>query len=150
MAPLSLNASPTRLPDPPRHSPGGRHPLLDLAAAGAAAERSLVAAVRESLLRGADGEVRQALDLAPDRAAYARVWQALCEIPQGETRSYGDVARAIGEPTAARAVARACATNRVSVVIPCHRVVASDGSPSGYRWGVKRKKALLEREGARP
>ena len=75
-----------------------------------------------------------------------RVWQALREIPRGETRSYGEVARSIGEPTAARAVARACATNRVSVVIPCHRVVASDGSTSGYRWGVKRKKALLQRE----
>jgi AraC family transcriptional regulator of adaptative response/methylated-DNA-[protein]-cysteine methyltransferase len=78
-----------------------------------------------------------------------RVWQALREIPLGETRSYAEVARAIGEPTAARAVARACATNRVSVVIPCHRVAASDGSPSGCRWGVTRKTALLEREGAR-
>jgi AraC family transcriptional regulator of adaptative response/methylated-DNA-[protein]-cysteine methyltransferase len=78
-----------------------------------------------------------------------RVWQALREIPKGETRSYAEVARAIGAPTAARAVARACATNRVSVVVPCHRVVASDGSPSGYRWGMKRKQALLEREGTR-
>jgi AraC family transcriptional regulator of adaptative response/methylated-DNA-[protein]-cysteine methyltransferase len=78
------------------------------------------------------------------------VWQALREISRGETRTYGDVARAIGKPTASRAVARACATNRVSVVIPCHRVIASDGSLAGYRWGVERKKALLEREGAQP
>jgi AraC family transcriptional regulator of adaptative response/methylated-DNA-[protein]-cysteine methyltransferase len=92
---------------------------------------------------------KAAADLPFDVQATAfqwRVWQALRDIPRGETRSYGDVARALGEPTAARAVARACATNRVSVVIPCHRVVASDGSTSGYRWGVERKKALLERE----
>ena len=79
-----------------------------------------------------------------------RVWQALRAIPRGETRTYGEIARAIGAPTASRAVARACATNRVSVVIPCHRVIASDGSLAGYRWGVERKKRLLEREGARP
>jgi AraC family transcriptional regulator of adaptative response/methylated-DNA-[protein]-cysteine methyltransferase len=103
-----------------------------------------------SVLKIVEGE-KPAGDLPLDVQATAfqwRVWQALREIPSGETRSYGDVARAIGEPTAARAVARACATNRVSVVIPCHRVVSSDGSTSGYRWGVERKKALLEREGA--
>jgi AraC family transcriptional regulator of adaptative response/methylated-DNA-[protein]-cysteine methyltransferase len=104
-----------------------------------------------SVLKVVEGE-RPSADLPLDVQATAfqwRVWHALRDIPKGETRSYGEVATAIGAPTAARAVARACATNRVSVVIPCHRVVASDGSTSGYRWGVARKKALLERETAK-
>jgi AraC family transcriptional regulator of adaptative response/methylated-DNA-[protein]-cysteine methyltransferase len=75
-----------------------------------------------------------------------RVWRALQAIPGGETRSYADVARAIGRPSAARAVARACATNPVCVVIPCHRVVARAGGPGGYRWGAARKARLLARE----
>ncbi len=75
-----------------------------------------------------------------------RVWTYLQSIPFGATRSYGQVAKAIGQPTASRAVARACATNPVAVAIPCHRVVREDGSTSGYRWGVERKKALLEME----
>jgi AraC family transcriptional regulator of adaptative response/methylated-DNA-[protein]-cysteine methyltransferase len=75
-----------------------------------------------------------------------RVWKALRDIPVGETRSYREVAESIGQPTAARAVARACATNHIAVVIPCHRVVAGDGAVSGYRWGVERKKTLLEQE----
>jgi AraC family transcriptional regulator of adaptative response/methylated-DNA-[protein]-cysteine methyltransferase len=76
-----------------------------------------------------------------------RVWRYLHSIPFGATRSYGQVAKAIGEPRASRAVARACATNPAAVAIPCHRVVRSDGSMGGYRWGVERKKALLEMEG---
>jgi len=75
-----------------------------------------------------------------------RVWEELRRIPSGATRSYSQVARAIGRPTAVRAVARACATNPVSVVIPCHRVVREDGSLAGYRWGLKRKRALLDKE----
>ncbi len=75
-----------------------------------------------------------------------RVWRALQQIPLGETRSYSDVAEAIGKPGAVRAVASACASNRVALVIPCHRVVRSDGSVSGYRWGPERKRRLLERE----
>lgn len=75
-----------------------------------------------------------------------RVWRALQEIPLGETRSYTQIARAIGKPNAARAVASACASNQVALVIPCHRVVRSDGSVSGYRWGPERKRILLERE----
>lgn len=75
-----------------------------------------------------------------------RVWQELQRIPYGETRSYADIATAIGRPTAARAVARACATNPACLVVPCHRVVGKDGRPSGYRWGVSRKRALLEAE----
>jgi AraC family transcriptional regulator, regulatory protein of adaptative response / methylated-DNA-[protein]-cysteine methyltransferase len=74
------------------------------------------------------------------------VWKALLEIPLGERRSYGEVAAAIGRPAATRAVARACATNRVAVVIPCHRVVRSGGALAGYKWGVDRKRRLLEDE----
>jgi AraC family transcriptional regulator of adaptative response/methylated-DNA-[protein]-cysteine methyltransferase len=75
-----------------------------------------------------------------------RVWQELRAIPRGQTRSYAEVARRLGRPTAARAVARACASNRVALLVPCHRVVATGGGVGGYRWGVARKKALLESE----
>ena len=89
------------------------------------------------------------LDLPLDvrgTAFQQRVWQALRRIPAGETVSYTDIARRIGRPEAVRAVAQACASNALAVAIPCHRVVRSDGSLSGYRWGVERKRALLERE----
>ena len=79
-----------------------------------------------------------------------QVWRALQRIPEGATRSYQAVAEELGRPTAARAVARACASNRVAVLIPCHRVVRGDGALGGYRWGIARKAALLAREGARP
>jgi len=75
-----------------------------------------------------------------------RVWTYLQSIPFGATRSYSQVAQAIGQPSACRAVARSCATNPVAVAIPCHRVVREDGSMGGYRWGIERKKALLEME----
>lgn len=75
-----------------------------------------------------------------------RVWQALREVPVGETVSYAEIARRIGAPKAVRAVAGACAANTLAVAIPCHRVVRNDGALSGYRWGVVRKQALLERE----
>ncbi len=75
-----------------------------------------------------------------------KVWRALTEIPAGETRSYSKLAADLGMPKATRAVARACATNRVAVVVPCHRVVGASGSLTGYRWGVERKRALLEAE----
>ena len=75
-----------------------------------------------------------------------RVWQALCEIPSGETVSYTDLARSIGAPKSVRAVAQACGANALAVAIPCHRVVRKDGALAGYRWGVERKRALLERE----
>ncbi len=75
-----------------------------------------------------------------------RVWEELRRIPYGESRSYSQVARAIGRPTAVRAVARACATNHACVVIPCHRVVGADGTLTGYRWGIQRKRALLDLE----
>lgn len=77
------------------------------------------------------------------------VWQALRDIPVGATASYGEVARRIGAPASARAVARACAANPLAVAVPCHRVVRADGDLSGYRWGVERKRALLAREAAR-
>ena len=75
-----------------------------------------------------------------------RVWQALQEIPRGETRSYSQLARELGDANATRAVARACATNRVAILVPCHRVVGASGSLTGYRWGVERKRQLLEAE----
>ncbi|WP_024304172.1 bifunctional DNA-binding transcriptional regulator/O6-methylguanine-DNA methyltransferase Ada [Pseudogulbenkiania sp. MAI-1] len=89
------------------------------------------------------------LDLPLDvrgTAFQRRVWQALREIPAGSTASYTEIARRIGAPKAVRAVAGACAANALAVAIPCHRVVRTDGSLSGYRWGVERKRALLERE----
>lgn len=76
------------------------------------------------------------------------VWAALREIPAGQTASYAEIARAIGQPTASRAVAQACAANPLAVITPCHRVIRADGGLSGYRWGVERKQALLAREAA--
>lgn len=75
-----------------------------------------------------------------------KVWEELGEIPYGQTRSYSKIAEAIGQPKAVRAVASACAANSVAIAIPCHRVVHADGSISGYRWGLKKKEALLELE----
>ena len=75
-----------------------------------------------------------------------KVWPALQEIPAGERRSYREVATSIVQPRATRAVARACATNRVAVVIPCHRVVRESGELAGYKWGVERKRQLLDEE----
>ena len=80
-------------------------------------------------------------------AFQAQVWQQLRSIPQGETRSYADIAKAVGQPNASRAVARACANNAVAVTVPCHRVIGSDGKLHGYRWGLARKKRLLAKEG---
>jgi len=91
------------------------------------------------------------LDLPLDvrgTAFQQRVWQALKGIPVGVTASYAEIAKRIGSPGAARAVAQACASNRLAVAIPCHRVVRNDGAISGYRWGVERKRELLEREKA--
>jgi AraC family transcriptional regulator of adaptative response/methylated-DNA-[protein]-cysteine methyltransferase len=75
-----------------------------------------------------------------------RVWDALCGIPAGRTVTYAALARRIGEPGSVRAVANACAANALALAIPCHRVIASNGTPSGYRWGVERKRALIARE----
>jgi AraC family transcriptional regulator of adaptative response/methylated-DNA-[protein]-cysteine methyltransferase len=89
----------------------------------------------------------QVLDLR-GTAFQLRVWQALRGIPRGETRSYSQLAREMGDAKATRAVARACATNRVALVVPCHRVVGVSGSLTGYRWGVERKRQLLVAEKA--
>ncbi|MGE0417170.1 MAG: methylated-DNA--[protein]-cysteine S-methyltransferase, partial [Acetobacteraceae bacterium] len=96
-------------------------------------------------------EPKQALDLPLDLRGTAfqqRVWQTLCRIPPGQTRTYAQLAEMTGNPKAIRAVARSCATNPVSLAVPCHRVVGSDGDLTGYRWGVPRKRALLEKEKA--
>ena len=108
--------------------------------------------VRGDWVRAIAGSIngsRRDLDLPLDIRGTAfqwRVWRALQAIPAGETRSYSDVAAAIGNATAVRAVARACATNPVCLVVPCHRVVGKDGGLSGYRWGAARKQRLLNRE----
>jgi AraC family transcriptional regulator of adaptative response/methylated-DNA-[protein]-cysteine methyltransferase len=102
-----------------------------------------------AVLAHLDGE-QPRLDLPLDIQATAfqwQVWQALSAIPYGETRTYSEIARAIGHPRAVRAVARACATNPVALAIPCHRVLPASGGTGGYRWGVERKQALLRREG---
>jgi AraC family transcriptional regulator of adaptative response/methylated-DNA-[protein]-cysteine methyltransferase len=93
------------------------------------------------------------LDLPLDvrgTAFQQRVWQALRQIPMGSTASYGEIAARIGAPHSARAVAQACGANPTAVAIPCHRVVRTDGALSGYRWGVERKRRLLENEGVNP
>lgn len=112
----------------------------------------LVEAALESVRAGSDlGRGRSGLDGLDLRGTVfqLRVWEALRRIPRGETRSYSELAREMGEPKATRAVARACALNRVAVVVPCHRVVGANGALTGYRWGVERKKMLLEAEGRR-
>lgn len=102
----------------------------------------------EALLRHLDGQQPHlALPLDVQATAFQwQVWQALRAIPYGSTRTYGELAAEIGKPGAARAVGRACATNPVSLVVPCHRAVREDGTPGGYRWGVERKHALLAHE----
>ena len=106
--------------------------------------RESIAAILDHLA----GKTKQ-LDLPLDLQATAfqmQVWELLRKIPFGETLSYKQVAEKLGNPKAVRAVARACATNRVAVVIPCHRVIGTNGSLSGYRWGIERKKQLLDSE----
>jgi AraC family transcriptional regulator of adaptative response/methylated-DNA-[protein]-cysteine methyltransferase len=89
------------------------------------------------------------LPLDPRGTAFQRrVWKALCEIPAGTTATYSDIARRLGAPKEAYLVGEACAANPIAVAIPCHRVVRKDGSLAGYRWGFKRKRALLQREAA--
>lgn len=106
-----------------------------------------LASVREGTDLAAERKLPGALDLR-GTVFQLRVWQALRQIPRGQTRTYGELARDLGQPTAARAVARACATNRVALLVPCHRVIGADGSPSGYRWGRERKERILAAERA--
>jgi AraC family transcriptional regulator of adaptative response/methylated-DNA-[protein]-cysteine methyltransferase len=140
---------------------------LSLAGTAAEAEASLRAEFPAAEMRhdpslsrlvdAALASVREGKDLSENRGLpgaldlrgtvfQLRVWQALRQIPRGETRSYSEVAREMDEPNATRAVARACAMNRVALVVPCHRVVGASGSLTGYRWGVERKRKLLEAE----
>lgn len=104
----------------------------------------MIAAV-QAHLAGRQPQLELPLDVKAT-AFQQRVWAILREIPYGETRSYQEIARMMGEPNATRAVARACATNPVALVVPCHRVVRTGGALSGYRWGIERKQALLEQE----
>lgn len=137
----------------------------DATALEAALEREYPAATRtratnaSSALGGWVAEIVAAVDGKREQASVPidvrasafqwKVWRELQKIPFGETRSYGEIASAIGSAKAVRAVASACASNRVALVVPCHRVVRSDGGLSGYRWGVERKRKLLENERAR-
>jgi AraC family transcriptional regulator of adaptative response/methylated-DNA-[protein]-cysteine methyltransferase len=107
--------------------------------------------IMERILLHLDGkQPRLALPLdIPATAFQARVYKELQRIPYGRTRTYGELARRLGVPKGPRAVARACATNPVALAIPCHRVVGVGGALTGYRWGVERKRALLEREAGR-
>lgn len=113
-------------------------------------DRILSAQVRPLLgyLRGRAPHPELPLDVRATAFQW-RVWRQLRAIPYGETRTYQQVARELGAPTAARAVARACATNPVALLIPCHRVIRTDGSMGGYRWGIQRKEHLLANERAR-
>jgi len=106
--------------------------------------------IQEVLVRLEGREPRTDLPIDVRATAFQwQVWRALSAIPRGETRTYGEIARAIGRPRAIRAVGRACATNPVAVAIPCHRAVGASGAMTGYRWGVRRKQELLARERAR-
>ena len=100
-------------------------------------------------VNGSDAHPDIALDIRGS-AFQAKVWETLRRIPRGETRSYAQIAQELKQPTAVRAVARACASNPVAVIVPCHRVVRSDGALGGYRWGMERKEKLLASERARP
>jgi len=140
---------------------------LSLAATKAEAEATLPAEFPRAKLRcdaallrwvdAAIAHVREGTDLVRDRTGaerldlrgtvfQLRVWQALRQIPRGETRSYSELARELGDANATRAVARACAMNRVALLVPCHRVVGANGQLTGYRWGMERKRQLLEAE----
>jgi AraC family transcriptional regulator of adaptative response/methylated-DNA-[protein]-cysteine methyltransferase len=133
-------------PDALVHQLEDRFPAASLAGADADFERWMSAVV--ALV----DDPQVGLDLPLDvrgTAFQQRVWQALRDIPAGSTQTYSQVAAAIGAPTAVRAVAAACAANTLAVAIPCHRVVRTDGSLSGYRWGVDRKRLLLQREATR-
>ena len=125
-------------------------PLLKLDFRGAQLLRAdqecagLIEAV-SALVEEPDGKFLLPLDIR-GTAFQQNVWERIRQIPSGETRSYSDIATQLGTPGAVRAVAGACAANRLAVVIPCHRVLAKDGRISGYRWGVERKRQLLENE----
>ena len=110
-------------------------------------ETTLAEVLKQSVAYLEGKQLKLSLPLDIRATAFQRqVWQLLQQIPYGSTLSYGEVAEAIGRPTAVRAVARACATNPVALVIPCHRVIREDRTLGGYRWGLERKKNLLKAE----
>jgi len=106
---------------------------------------AVVARIAAQFGRRGDLQALPPLDVAATAFQW-RVWEALTRIPAGETRSYGQIARAIGAPNAARAVGRACGSNRLALIVPCHRVVREDGTSGGWRWGAARKQQLLQQE----
>jgi AraC family transcriptional regulator of adaptative response/methylated-DNA-[protein]-cysteine methyltransferase len=120
-------------------------PKATLTQVGDGRDEFLAPRVREvaRLLGGKDGRVDVELI---GTAFQQRVWQALMKIPRGQTRSYAQLAGELGVPKGARAIARACAQNRLAVIVPCHRIVRGDGSLGGYRWGLPRKELLLKSE----
>jgi len=121
------------------------YPQAELSAADGSFEKW----VKEIVQRVEGNPPRLELPLDLQATAFQRrVWQELQKIPRGTTRTYTQVARSLGNPKAVRAVARACATNPVSIVVPCHRVIRGDGSLAGYRWGLSRKEQLLAQERA--
>jgi len=123
----------------------GEYPRAEITAAKDSFERWVTEIVQR--VEGNPPRLELPLDLQAT-AFQRRVWQELQRIPRGSTRTYTQVAKALGKPKAVRAVARACATNPVSIAVPCHRVIREDGSLAGYRWGLSRKQQLLERESA--
>ena len=121
------------------------YPQAELSAADGTFEKWVKEIVQQ--VEGNPPRLELPLDLQAT-AFQRRVWQELQKIPRGTTRTYTQVARSLGNPKAVRAVARACATNPVSIVVPCHRVIRGDGSLAGYRWGLSRKEQLLAQERA--
>ena len=121
------------------------YPRAELSAADGTFEKWVKEIVQQ--VEGNPPRIELPLDLQAT-AFQRRVWQELQKIPRGTTRTYTQVARSLGNPKAVRAVARACATNPVSIVVPCHRVIRGDGTLAGYRWGLSRKEQLLAQERA--
>ena len=128
-----------------RSRTAGAELQLDRAGCGPTGSDPTAAAAVVQLICNPAEEVGLQLDLR-GTAFQQKVWQQLRAIPCGSTMSYSQVATAIGSPTATRAVAGACAANPIAVVIPCHRVIAADGTMGGYRWGIERKRRLLQGE----
>lgn len=120
-----------------------RFPDADLVEDAAALKETIAKII--GLIEHPDAAVAIDLDLQGTDFE-VQVWNALSEIPTGTTATYGEIAARIGVPHQAREVGEACAANKLAIVVPCHRIVKKDGSISGYRWGVRRKRALLERE----
>ena len=121
------------------------YPCAEIAPAADSIQRWVKEIVQR--IEGKPPHIELPLDLQAT-AFQRRVWKELQRIPRGRTRTYSQVARSLGQPKAVRAVARACATNPVSIAVPCHRVICKDGSLAGYRWGLSRKEQLLASERA--